>query len=230
MERKPHKILCQIRGMPGCAFLRRHTKLALNCMQANCLPHMETLEKIQHFADAAHGNQMRKYTPERYIAHPLRVMHLCSAFTTDETILASALLHDVLEDTEVTPEDIRTFLFPLLGKQGTEKTLHLVTELTDVYIKRDYPHLNRRKRKQMERARMAGISPEAQTVKYADILDNCREIVSHDPSFARVFLRECKHLLKHMTKGNAQLYKAAANEINTGLQALHKSNTNPTKL
>ena len=189
---------------------------------SRAIPHMDTLEKIQHFADAAHGGQMRKYRPERYIAHPIRVMHLCRAFTTDETILASALLHDVLEDTPVMAGQIRLFLLPLLGAEGTEKTLGLVTELTDVYIKRDFPDMNRSKRKEMESRRMAGISPEAQTVKYADILDNCREIVSHDPSFARVFLSECKSLLKQMTQGNPLLYNAALSEIDTGLQALHK--------
>jgi (p)ppGpp synthase/HD superfamily hydrolase len=213
--------------MSGAHLCKNTKKTGIKLHTGNCPPHMETLEKIQHFADAAHGDQMRKYAPERYIAHPLRVMHLCRAFTTDETILASALLHDVLEDTEVTAEEIRTFLLPLLGEKGTEKTLHLVAELTDVYVKRNYPHWNRRKRKQMECERMAGISPEAQTVKYADILDNCREIVGHDPSFARVFLRECKHLLKCMTRGDPQLYKAAAHEINTGLQTLYKSNTSP---
>jgi (p)ppGpp synthase/HD superfamily hydrolase len=184
---------------------------------------METLEKIQHFADAAHGDQLRKYTPDRYMVHPVRVMHLCRAFTTDETLLACALLHDVLEDTPVTAGEIKAFLVPLLGVESAEKALHLVVELTDVYVKRDYPQWNRRKRKHLEAERMATISPGAQTIKYADILDNCREIVRHDPSFARIFLKECKQLLKRMTRGNPFLYKAAITEINNGLHALHNA-------
>ncbi|MGN6567929.1 MAG: hypothetical protein ACTHJ0_08255 [Flavipsychrobacter sp.] len=35
------------------------------------------LEEVIAFADKAHGSQMRKYTPERYIVHPIRVMELC---------------------------------------------------------------------------------------------------------------------------------------------------------
>lgn len=174
---------------------------------------METLEKIQHFADAAHGDQLRKYTPDRYMVHPVRVMHLCRAFTTDETLLAGALLHDVLEDTPVTAGEIKAFLVPLLGVESAEKALRLVVELTDVYVKRDYPQWNRRKRKHLEAERMATISPGAQTIG--------REIVRHDPSFARIFLKECKQLLKRMPRGNPFLYKAAITEINNGLHALH---------
>ncbi|WP_297333190.1 hypothetical protein [Flavobacterium sp.] len=38
----------------------------------------EILHRIREYADDAHGSQMRKYTPERYIVHPVRVMEtLC---------------------------------------------------------------------------------------------------------------------------------------------------------
>lgn len=55
----------------------------------------EVLEQIRDFADKAHGEQMRKYTPERYIVHPVRVMKICREYTDDITVLAAALLHDV---------------------------------------------------------------------------------------------------------------------------------------
>ena len=63
---------------------------------------LEDLEKIRHFADQAHGGQLRKYTPERYIVHPVRVMETLKKYTDDLTVLAAALLHDVLEDTTTT--------------------------------------------------------------------------------------------------------------------------------
>ena len=40
--------------------------------------------------------------PRRYIVHPAEVMEICSQYTNDITILAAALLHDVLEDIPVT--------------------------------------------------------------------------------------------------------------------------------
>lgn len=65
-----------------------------------------TLYKIQQFADNAHGEQMRKYSDERYIVHPIRVMETCSAYTDKIQILAAALLHDVLEDTPVSEMEL----------------------------------------------------------------------------------------------------------------------------
>ncbi len=181
---------------------------------------MTALEKIKEFADKAHGEQRRKYTPERYIVHPVRVMELCREYTNEEPILAAALLHDVLEDTSTTAGQIKEFLIPLIGKDNAIRTLDLVVELTDVYIKKDYPIYNRRKRKQMERERMKTISSDSQTIKYADILDNCLEIVIHDPSFAVVFLKECKDLLKVMTNGNNALYQRVLKSIDNNLKLL----------
>ena len=51
----------------------------------------ETLEKVKQYADEAHGSQMRKYTPQRYIVHPIEVMEICSEYTNDLCILAAAL-------------------------------------------------------------------------------------------------------------------------------------------
>jgi (p)ppGpp synthase/HD superfamily hydrolase len=54
-------------------------------------------------------------------------------------VLACALLHDVLEDTLVTEREMNDFLKPLLGDSAAEKTVKLVIELTDVYVKSNYP-------------------------------------------------------------------------------------------
>src|SRR5437762_11401952 len=123
----------------------------------------EILEQIKDFADKAHGEQTRKYTPDRYIVHPVRVMNICKEYTNDISVLAAALLHDVLEDTTATKDEIKNFLLKLLDKQQAEKTVKLVEELTDVYIKKDYPQWNRRKRKEKEAERLSATSSEAQT-------------------------------------------------------------------
>ena len=95
------------------------------------------------FADAAHGDQMRKYTPERYIVHPVRVMKHCMEHTNDICILAAALLHDVLEDTPVTAEEISGFLSQYLSPEQVQRTIRIIIELTDVYVKEKYPGMNR---------------------------------------------------------------------------------------
>jgi (p)ppGpp synthase/HD superfamily hydrolase len=169
----------------------------------------ERLKKIRDYADQAHGDQTRKYSPEPYIVHPERVMKTCAYYTSTLPVLAAALLHDVLEDTAVTEEEMGNFLETVMESDDVKKTLKLVVELTDVYTKKAYPQWNRDKRKQKEHERVKGISPDAQTVKYADIIDNCTEIVRHDTHFAPKYLKECLAILRVADRGDKQLYQLA---------------------
>ncbi len=178
------------------------------------------LQHVKDFANNAHGEQMRKYTPERYIVHPVRVMETCKKYTDDVCILSAALLHDVLEDTPVSENALREFLLTLMNTSMAERTLKLVIDLTDVYIKKDYPKLNRRNRKHKEMERLEKTSPDSQTIKYADIIDNTVEIVRHDPDFARVYLYECRANLRKLNKGNKELYNEAVGLVNQNILAL----------
>ncbi|RPD38581.1 HD domain-containing protein [Chitinophaga barathri] len=177
------------------------------------------LQAVQEFADKAHGDQTRKYSPDRYIVHPIRVMETCREYTADMTILAAALLHDVLEDTPVSPQALLQFLETIMTIEEAFRTLGYVTELTDVYIKSVYPHLNRRTRKAKELDRLVKTSPASQTIKYADILDNAKDVVKADPDFARVFLREYKTILRKCDKGNKNLRARAMALVEEGLES-----------
>lgn len=208
-------VICDRNYLPG--ILCYHEQLE----RASCYTLMETvLDDIKQFADCAHGDQVRKYCADRYIVHPVRVMELCRTVTSEITILAAALLHDVLEDTKVTPDEMEAFLLKKMTPGEAEKTLGLVVELTDVFVKKNFPSMNRRERKQKEAERMALTSPGAQTIKYADIIDNSKEIVSNDLDFAQVFLKECRALLKKMNKGDKELYQQALDVVNGALAGL----------
>lgn len=178
------------------------------------------LEKIIEFTDKAHGEQMRKYTPERYIVHPVRVMKTCKKYTDDLPVLAAAILHDVLEDTPVTKHELERFLSTVMDDKKAKRTVSLVVELTDVFVWDAYPRMNRKKRKEKEMERLEKTSPDSQTIKYADIIDNCNEIVEHDRDFAKVFLNECKRLLKKIPKGNQELYRKAVELVDDRLSRL----------
>jgi (p)ppGpp synthase/HD superfamily hydrolase len=180
----------------------------------------DILKKITDFADQAHGEQTRKFTPERYIVHPIRVMEICRKYTNDIAVLAAALLHDVLEDTPVTKENIHDFLVKVMDKEDAIKTVTLVEELTDIYIKSDYPQWNRRKRKAKEAERLGKTSADSQTVKYADIIDNSSEIVNHKTSFAHVYLYESRALLRKMTQGDYTLYQRALETVDKCIEQL----------
>src|SRR5690606_10167364 len=102
----------------------------------------EILAKITYFGDKAHGDQRRKYSPDRYMVHPVRVTQTCRNYTDDVSVLAAALLHDVLEDTPVTAAEIERFLNGLINAEETQRALGLIIDLTDVYTKEAYPKLN----------------------------------------------------------------------------------------
>jgi (p)ppGpp synthase/HD superfamily hydrolase len=177
------------------------------------------LEKIKIFADKAHGTQVRKYTGEPYIVHPLRVMEACRNYGQRNTVLAAALLHDVLEDTAVNSEDLGAFLQSVMSAADAQETLQFVTEMTDVYVKTDYRQWNRRKRKEKELERIAGTSLEAQTIKYADIIDNS-DIAEQDAGFAPRYLKECMAILKKADKGNTALHQLALKTVWEKLHAV----------
>lgn len=161
------------------------------------------------FADEAHGDQMRKYANERYIVHPIRVMEIVREFSQEVPLLAASLLHDVLEDTQVTAEELKYFLDSVMDQENADKTYKLVKELTDEYVKSRYPHLNRRTRRTKEAERLSATSPEAHTIKYGDVIDNIRDIANQNGDFALSYMRESKQLLSMIPNGNPKLYSRA---------------------
>ncbi len=62
--------------------------------------------KAYNYAFEHHGDQKRR-SGEPYIIHPLNVAYILAGVGLDEATISAALLHDVVEDTEVTDEDLR---------------------------------------------------------------------------------------------------------------------------
>lgn len=182
----------------------------------------EILEKIKEFADNAHGEQMRIYTAERYINHPIRVMNTCREFTSDLTVLGAALLHDVLEDTSITEDELLDFLNSVMTEKDARYTVSLVIDLTDVYVKKDYPQWNRRQRKAKEYDRLAKADPQAQSIKYADVIDNSSDVARHNADFAQTSLLEYRQLLTEVNKGDGRLRKRAMDVVERELKWLRK--------
>lgn len=183
---------------------------------------MDLIQSIEEFARQAHGDQQRKFEPGPYVIHLIRVRDLCQEYTSDRAILSAALLHDVLEDTEVKGDQLLQFLLGVAEQQLAERTLQFVIDLTDVYTRFNYPQWNRRKRKKMEADRLSLVSPEAQTIKYADIIDNSLTIANAEDGFASVYLHEARALVRVMQNGNPALRSRAADTVEKCLLALNQ--------
>lgn len=68
---------------------------------------MNVKDKAKKFAIEAHKGQMRKSDPEKpMIIHPINVGHILEEYGFDENVIAAGFLHDVVEDTKYTKEDI----------------------------------------------------------------------------------------------------------------------------
>lgn len=157
-------------------------------------------------AYAAHHGQFRKYTGEPYIVHPKAVAEIIAQFHDDE-LSAAAWLHDTIEDTFVTDE--------LLSELFSLRTRALVNELTNIYTREAFPTKNRNERFLLELTRLSTISADAQTIKYADLIDNTKSIIEHDQDFAVVYLKEKAQVLEALTKGDSRIRKQALEQIST---------------
>ena len=61
--------------------------------------------KAYEYAKSKHGNQLRK-SGEPYIIHPMNVAFILAELGLDDATICAALLHDVVEDTEITHQDL----------------------------------------------------------------------------------------------------------------------------
>ena len=67
---------------------------------------IKLIRKVFDYANHHHGNQCRQ-SGEPYIIHPLNVAYILADIGLDDSTISAALLHDVVEDTEITEQEIR---------------------------------------------------------------------------------------------------------------------------
>ena len=124
------------------------------------------------FAAEKHQGDVRKNKQRSpYITHPLLVAEaiLRIGEIQNVTILTAAILHDTIEDTETTTDDIR--------ERFGEEVLSIILEVTDD------KSLSKMVRKRLQVAHAPELSYEARIVKLADKLINCRDILNDPPEY-----------------------------------------------
>lgn len=150
------------------------------------------------FAKRRHGDQRRKYDNTPYWHHLRNVAGIVEAFGGSEVMIAAAWAHDLVEDTDVTLDEVTAVL-------GFEVRT-LVYYLSDLSRPEDG---NRETRKAIDRSHIKSAPPEAQTIKLADLIDNTASIVQHDKNFARVYLAEKELLLEVLVDSDPYLRRFA---------------------
>lgn len=129
------------------------------------------LLKAIAFAAEKHRHQRRK-DPEAspYINHPIDLANLLvqEAGVRDTTVLIAAILHDTLEDTETTPDE--------LGRIFGGEIRNIVLEVTD------NKKLKKRKRKELQIKHGPHLTRKARLVKLADKICNLRDVAVNPPA------------------------------------------------
>lgn len=128
----------------------------------------ELLDRAIIFAVKAHSGTERRGKGFPYIVHPMEAVEIVSTMTSDQELLAAAALHDTVEDTSVTIEQIR--------REFGDRIASIVDTESDKGIagrSEDESWLDR-KRSALERLEKAPV--EAKMVALGDKLSNMRAI------------------------------------------------------
>jgi (p)ppGpp synthase/HD superfamily hydrolase len=124
---------------------------------------LPTTCRAYEFAAAAHREQLRESDAAPFILHPLEVAVLLCNCGFDDEVVAAALLHDAVEDTPVTADDLRS--------EFGDRIADLVSSLSDDATIEGYPQ-----RKAALRKQVAAAGPDALAIFAADKVTKAREL------------------------------------------------------
>lgn len=135
---------------------------------ANKYLNTELLDRAIVFAVKAHAGTERRGKGYPYIVHPMEAVEIVATMTADQELLAAAILHDTVEDTEVTVEQLKA--------EFGERVASLVADESDVMTEGMTEEASWHQRKQDAIDRLSKASHDAKMVALGDKLSNMRAI------------------------------------------------------
>ena len=126
------------------------------------------LDKAIVFAVKAHAGTGRRGKGFPYIVHPMEAVEIVATITSDQELLAAAVLHDTIEDTDVTVEELRA--------EFGDRIANLVHAESDQFTEGVSEEDSWHDRKQAAIDRLASAPHDAKIVALGDKLSNMRAI------------------------------------------------------
>ena len=126
------------------------------------------LDRAIVFAVRAHAGTERRGKGFPYIVHPMEAVEIVATMTSDQELLAAAVLHDTVEDTDTTVEQIRT--------EFGDRIASLVASESDIVVDGVNEEDSWHARKQAAIDRLARATHDAKMVALGDKLSNMRAI------------------------------------------------------
>lgn len=155
---------------------------------------MELLEKAQRWSARGHFGVNRKFGTIPYIVHPEAVAEIISQVTDDIDVIAAAWLHDIVEDTNATIDDIRS--------EFNDNIAQLVWEVSKIT---DNCSCSRDFRVMMNCVHYGNGLKWAKAIKIADAIHNLPSMIRDNPTFAARYVTEKKILLEFIKDGHPLL-------------------------
>ena len=125
-------------------------------------------DRAVNFAVKAHSGTERRGKGFPYIIHLMEAVEIVATITPDQELLSAAMLHDTVEDTPVTVEDLR--------KEFGDRVASIVEAESDVHNEGESEHESWHRRKQEAIDRLTAAPMEAKIVALGDKLSNMRAI------------------------------------------------------
>lgn len=157
--------------------------------------------RILQFAAIKHEGQFRQGGAP-YITHPIAVAELLKSMGCDPEVVAAGFLHDIVEDTDATDEEIITI--------SNKNVLDLVKQVTKP---KDEP---------LDMvAYIGGMDVRAVLLKLADRIHNIQCAVTATPSFRRKYLKETEEYYIPLSKGT--VFEGMLHDVTASLRNLVES-------
>lgn len=122
------------------------------------------------FAVKAHSGFERRGKGYPYIVHPMEAVAIVATITKDQELLAAAALHDVVEDTDYSVDDIK--------KQFGDRIANLVASESDLVVEGKNESESWKERKEFAIQRLKKLSYDAKVVAIGDKLSNARAMLN----------------------------------------------------
>jgi len=152
---------------------------------------MSKLEDLaKELATKKHEGQNRTFTKEPYVEHPKRVAEIVREFKSSHKIaklLSASYLHDTIEDTDTTEEELKKLFGGLVSS--------LVKELSS-----DDAEIKRLGKGEYLSQKMIGMSSWALVIKLADRLDNVSDLDKTSDKFRARYTKETLLILDSLEK------------------------------
>ena len=147
--------------------------------------------KADKHAEKAHAKQDRKWTGEKYIVHPRAVAEIVKKYAGKERkikeMIAAALLHDTVEDTDTTEEDLKKMFGGLIAS--------LVKELTS-----DKEEEKRIGKTQYLSSKMINMTDQALLIKLADRWHNILDFDKSPPKWVAKYTKQTNDILDELER------------------------------